>query len=138
MFLIRRITFFLSLLTSIVSSQNITAQESTPPAVLKDSQNKTENATFIPEQALNITAASAAINSTSTETPMSTDLSTEEGTTVRINETTVSTSSSGNTSEVSAINQTGSPLAMDEPSSEQQVVKEVTTATKIENAGCRS
>ena len=132
MFLVRRITFFLSFLTSIVSSQNVTAQESTPPAVLMDSENKIENATFIPEQALNITAASAATNSTSPETSMSTDLSTEEGTTARINETTAASSS--NTSEMSAINQTGSSLATDEPSSEQQVVKEVTTATKIENA----
>ena len=132
MFLVRRITFFLSFLTSIVSSQNVTAQESTPPAVLMDSENKIENATFIPEQALNITAASAATNSTSPETSMSTDLSTEEGTTARINETTAASSS--NTSEMSAINQTGSSLATDEPSSEQQVVKEVTTATNIENA----
>ena len=126
MFLIRRITFFLSLLTSILLSQNQTELETTPPAVLMESQNKTDNFTSIPEQALNITSASAAINSSTTETSMS-NLSTAEGTTARIN-VTVSTPSSGNNSEIDTINKT----SLGEQS-EQQAVKGVTAVTKNEN-----
>lgn len=123
MFLIRKITFFLSLLLQCLKySLEETAQESTP-AILMESQNKSS----IQEMASNSTATTLISNSNSTDT----SLITSEYTTARSESNgnvTVFSPASGNNSETVIINQTSSSPAMN-GTSEKPAVTEVTAGS---------
>ena len=121
MFLIRKITFCLSLLLQCLKScQEETAQESTP-AILMESQNKSS----IPEIASNSTAITLISNSNSTDTSLltseyTTPMSESNG------NVTVFTPASGNNSENVFIHQTNSSM---NGTSEKQAVTEVTAGS---------